>query len=111
MLDEQVGQKYSCPFLVTSRADEDTSDSLISPVQCSPDQISAALTSLERWAEGFLRAMPGMAISFFFTEGYETTFSAKKVAISGWALQIAQLVADGGYFPSLRIDLAAIPQL
>jgi hypothetical protein len=90
---------------VTSRANEDTSDSLISPFECSSDEISASLAALERWADGFLRAVPGLAISFFFTEGYETAFSGKRMAISGWALQIAQIAADEGDIPSLRIDL------
>jgi hypothetical protein len=90
---------------VTLRADEDTSDSLISPFERSSDQISAALAALERWATGFLRAVPGLAISFFFTEGYETSFSGKRMAISGWALQIARIAADEGDIPSLRIDL------
>ncbi len=111
MLTEQVAQESACEFLITSRADEDTSDSLISPFQCSPGHISEALASLERWADGFLRAVPGIAASLFFTEGYDTTFSAKKAAISGWALQIAQLVADEGDIPSLRIDLAAFPRI
>ena len=105
MLAEQVGRKSACEFLVTSRANEDTSDSLISPFECSSDEISASLAALERWADGFLRAVPGLAISFFFTEGYETAFSGKRMAISGWALQIAQIAPDEGDIPSLRIDL------
>lgn len=110
MLAEQIGQKATCAFLITSQANEDTSDSLISPFQCSPDQISEALASLELWADGILRAAPGMAVTFFFTEGYETTFSAKSAPISGWAMQIAQFVADEGDIPSLRIDLPSLPR-
>jgi hypothetical protein len=110
MLDEQVGQEPACAFLITSRAGEDTSDSLISPFERSSDQISEALAALERWADGLLWAVPGIAISFFFTEGYETAFCARKGAVPGWALQIAQLVADEGDIPSLRIDLTATPR-
>ena len=108
MLAEQIGLGSPYEFLFTSRADEDTSDSLISPFECTPEQISSAMESLDLWADGLLRAVPGIAISLFFTEGYETTFAIKKAVRSGWAAQIAQSVIDEGDIPSLRIDLAAI---
>jgi hypothetical protein len=106
MLAEQIGRGAGCSFLCTLGADENTSDSLISPFQCSAVQISARMVSLERWADAVLRALPVAKLSMFLTEGYDTAFSSRALPASGWAVQITQLIDDEGNVPSLRLELS-----
>jgi hypothetical protein len=105
MLNEQTDSSSKCMFLITLQSNEDTSDTMISPYECSWSQIGEVLTSIEDWSGHVLNAIPTLILSLFFTEGYEAIFVVQNMSLHGWSKTLTEIFSRKGDIPSLRINL------